>query len=112
MLGGQPQDRRGLGMVLSGQLGQAHLPTGGVLGHGFSLVVRRIPEALTTSQQQALMLAAGWPCGDLPPLLTTRGIGALGLRAACALGMSRREMLGERQFAAPLMAQRPTLRAL
>src|SRR5262249_18871963 len=37
MLGGQPQDGRGLGMVLSGQLGQAHLPTGGVLDHDVSL---------------------------------------------------------------------------
>jgi len=29
-------------------------------------------------------------------------------RAACALGMSRREMLGKREVAAPLMAQRAT----
>jgi hypothetical protein len=33
-------------MVLSGQLGQAHLPTGGVLDHDFSLSVRRMSEAL------------------------------------------------------------------
>src|SRR5215472_5455138 len=53
MLGGQPQDCRGLGFVLGGQLGQAHLPTGGVLDHDFSSIVRRMPEALATSQQQA-----------------------------------------------------------
>ena len=52
MLGGQPQDCRGLGVVLSGQLGQAHLPTGGVLDHDFSLIVRRMPEALATANSR------------------------------------------------------------
>src|SRR6266516_2996022 len=33
MLRGQPQDRRGLGVVLLGQLGQAHVPASGVLDH-------------------------------------------------------------------------------
>jgi hypothetical protein len=33
MLGGQPQDRRWLGLVLVSQLSQAHVPASGVLDH-------------------------------------------------------------------------------
>src|SRR6266566_9606253 len=40
MLRGQPQDRRGLGAVLVGQLGQAHVPASGVLDHGSSSPAR------------------------------------------------------------------------
>ena len=46
MLSGQPQDCRGLGVMLSGQLGQAQLPTGGVLDHDSSLDCAADAEAL------------------------------------------------------------------
>jgi hypothetical protein len=57
-------------MVLSGQLGQAHLPTGGVLDHNFPLIVRRMPEALATVNRQ--LARAGPPGGHhVQPVLVT-----------------------------------------
>jgi hypothetical protein len=40
MLGGQPQDRRRLGVVLVGHLSQAHVPACGVLDHRSSSPAR------------------------------------------------------------------------
>ena len=45
MLSRQPLDRRRLGVVLSSQLGQAQLSTGGVLVHDLSSIERPMPNA-------------------------------------------------------------------
>ena len=72
---------------------------------GLLVCRNRGPAGLSSSGRlRAVNPAIRWPVAG----------GSLGprSRAACALRMSRREMLGERQVAAPLMAQRAAHRAL